>query len=287
MSLIRPIAALVAVLPLAAGCTGLAFLAANAPVAFAPHERIVDLAYGPERRQRLDVYTPVSPAGVAARRPVVVFIHGGSWQTGSKDQYRFVGHALADQGLVAVVINYRLNPDVQFPAFVDDAAAAVAWTLRNIGDYGGDPGQVFVMGHSAGAHSAILLALDARYLAGAGASADDLRGAIGLSGPYDFSIESPALRAIFGTPADVAATQPVSQARGDAPPLLLIHGTADRVCWVTNSIRLTERVRRTGGRAELRLYPGLGHSATISAFTTLRPASAPTLQDVTAFITGG
>lgn len=282
MHLIRALFLLFACLAGPVACTPVAFLAANLPASFAPGERFANLAYGPGRRQRLDVYTP---ADGAAPHPVVVFIHGGSWQAGSKDQYRFVGAALASQGIVAVVINYRLNPEVRFPVFVEDAAAAVAWTLRNAGAYGGDPRRVFVMGHSAGAHSAVLLGLDPRYLAAAGASTHDLRGVIGLSGPYDFGIDSAPLRAIFGG-ADFPSTQPVRQARGDAPPLLLIHGTADRVCWPANSIRLTERVRRAGGEAALRLYPGLGHSATIGAFTSLRRASAPTLADVVAFVRG-
>jgi acetyl esterase/lipase len=214
----------------------------------------------------------------------VVFIHGGSWQTGSKSQYRFVGSALAEQGYLAVVPNYRLSPDVPFPVFVADAARAVAWTLRNIGQYGGDPRRVFVMGHSAGAHIAMLVALDRRYLAAAGASADDLRGAIGLSGPYDFAIDSDLLRSVFGAAPEPRATQPVEYVRGDAPPLLLIHGTDDRVCWVRHSITLSERIRAAGGEADLRLYPGLGHGATVGGFSGLGREAAPTLADVSRFI---
>lgn len=264
------------------GCTSAAFVAANAPSAFGPYERTAGIAYGADPRKSLDVYVPdvlsVDPA------PVVVFIHGGAWQTGSKDQYRFVGSGLAEKGYIAVVANYRLNPDVRFPVFVADAAEAVAWTLRNIGQFGGDPGRVFVMGHSAGAHTAMLLALDRRYLAAAGASPDDIRGAIGLSGPYDFAIDSNPLRAVFGSASDPAETQPVTFVRGDAPPLLLIHGTDDGICWVTHSIRLTGLIRTAGGQAELRLYPGLGHGATVGGFSTLRRKQAPTLEDVAAFI---
>lgn len=264
------------------GCTAAAFVAANAPSAFGPYERTAGIAYGAEPRQRLDVYVP--DAQPAEPRPVIVFIHGGSWQTGSKDQYRFVGSGLAEKGYVSVVASYRLNPEVRFPAFVADAAEAVAWTLRNIGRYGGDPRRVFVMGHSAGAHSAMLLALDRRYLAAAGASPDDLRGAIGLSGPYDFAIDSALLRSVFGSAPDPGDTQPVNFVRGDAPPLLLIHGTDDGICWVTHSIRLTELIRAAGGRADLRLYPGLGHGATVGGLSRLRRAAAPTLEDVAAFV---
>lgn len=278
--------ALVPVLLLAAhllgGCTAAAFLAANAPSAFGPYERVAAIPYGPEPRQQLDVYVP--DAALPGLRPVVVFIHGGSWQSGSKEQYRFVGSGLAERGYIAVVANYRLNPEVRFPGFVADAAGAVAWTLRNIGRYGGDPGRVFVMGHSAGAHTAMLLALDRRYLAAEGTSPEQLRGAIGLSGPYDFAIDSDLLRSVFGSAPEPAETQPVTFVRGDAPPLLLIHGTDDAICWVTHSIRLTELVRAAGGQAELRLYPGLGHGATVGGFSRLRRGQAPTLDDVAAFV---
>jgi len=267
---------------LASGCTPAAFVAANVPSAFGPYERAVGLSYGPDPRQQLDVYVPEGQA--ATPRAVIVFIHGGSWQTGSKDQYRFVGSALAERGYVSVIPNYRLNPEVRFPAFVADAASAVAWTLRNIDRFGGDPGRVFVMGHSAGAHSAMLLALDRRYLAAAGASPDDLRGAIGLSGPYDFAIDSALLRSVFGSASEPAQTQPVTFVRGDAPPLLLVHGTDDRICWVTHSIRLTELIRAAGGEAELRLYPGLGHGGTVGGFSRLGRGRAPSLDEVAGFV---
>ncbi len=264
------------------GCTATAFLAANLPSTFGPWQRFANLAYGPERAQKLDVYVPDSP--VAGTRAVVVFIHGGSWSTGSKKQYRFVASALAEQGIVAVVPDYRLNPKVHFPVFLEDAAGAVAWTLRNIGRYGGDPSRVFVMGHSAGAHMALMLALDRRYLAAAGASADELRGAIGLSGPYEFEIDSPLLRSVFGSAADPQETQPVHLARGDAPPLLLIHGTEDRICLDRNSIRLAERVRAAGGQAELRLYPGADHGDTVGGFVPFWREQVPTVRDVVAFV---
>lgn len=265
------------------GCTAAAFLAANLPSAFGPYERTADLAYGTDPRQQLDVYVPETT--VAEPRTVVVFIHGGSWETGSKDQYRFVGSSLAEQGFIAVLPSYRLSPAVRFPVFVEDAAQAVAWTFHNIGRYGGNPQRVFIMGHSAGAHIALLLTLDRRYLAAAGVSADDLRGAIGLSGPYDFKIDSDLLRSVFGSAPDLRQTQPAHFVRGDAPPLLLIHGTADKVCWDQHSIRLTERIRAAGGTADLRLYPGLGHSDTLGGFSQLRRGVAPTLQDVTRFVT--
>ena len=265
-----------------AGCTSAGFLAANLPAAFGPYQRTADVAYGPEARQKLDVYVPEGTA--LAPRTVVVFIHGGSWESGSKEQYRFVGSALAERGFISVVSNYRLNPGVRFPAFVEDSAQAVAWTLKNIGRFGGDPTRVYVMGHSAGAHIAMLLTLDRHYLAAAGVSADQLRGAIGLSGPYDFKIDSTLLASVFGSVPDPQLTQPAHFARGDAPPLLLIHGSNDRICRDRNSIQLQALIQKAGGSAELRLYPGLSHGDTIASFTKLRRGRAPILDDVAAFI---
>lgn len=276
------LAGLLVVSYLLAGCTAAAFVAANVSSTFGPFERHAGIAYGTEPRQRLDVYVPDGPS--AEPHPVMVFFHGGSWQTGSKDQYRFVGSSLAETGYVTVVANYRLHPEVDFPLFVTDAADAVAWTLRNISQYGGDPGRVFVMGHSSGAHMALLLALDPRYLEAAGASTDDLRGAIGLSGPYNFRIDSGLLQSVFSSAPDPADTQPIHFARRGGPPLLLIHGTNDEVCWASNSIQLTARVREAGGEAELHLYPGVGHGATIAGLSRPGRTYVPTLEAVAAFV---
>ena len=136
-----------------------------------------DVAYGTLPRQKLDIYRP--KAG-AVPRPVVVFFYGGSWDSGSRDGYLFVGEALASRGFVAVVPDYRVHPEVVFPTFLEDAAAAVAWAKRNAGDIGGDPSRVFVMGHSAGAHIAAMVALDPRYLAREGLTP---LGALGLHRP--------------------------------------------------------------------------------------------------------
>jgi acetyl esterase/lipase len=269
---------------LSVGCTSAAILAANGSVAFGPYDRSDDIAYGPDQRQTLDVYVPDGESGVP--RPVVVFFHGGGWSRGSKDIYRFVGSALAEKGAITVIANYRLTPEVRFPVFVEDAASAVAWTFRNIADHGGDPARIFLMGHSAGAHISALLALDPRYLARDGIDTAQLAGVIGLSGPYDFAITAPALESVFGKPADPADTQPVRFVRADAPPVLLLHGTADRLCRYEQSIRLAERLTAAGGQAEVKLYPDRDHTDTVAALSTIRRTRAPTLEDVAAFIGG-
>src|SRR5271166_4009108 len=132
--------------------------------ALAPRDGVAvssDIPYGDGPRRVLDVYAPRS-SGTPA--PVVVFFYGGNWDSGTKAMYRFVGAALAARGVLTVIPDYRLYPQVRFPDFIYDAAAAVAWTRENAAQFGGDPHQLFLMGHSAGAQIATLVALDSTYL---------------------------------------------------------------------------------------------------------------------------
>ena len=137
----------------AAGCSPAVVLNALAPDGLA---REAGLAYGEGPSRRLDVYAPPAAGGP---RPVVVFFYGGSWQNGKREDYRFAGAALAAEGFVAMVPDYRKYPEVRFPGFVEDGASAVAWARREAARFGGDPSKLWVMGHSAGAHIAALLAL--------------------------------------------------------------------------------------------------------------------------------
>ncbi|MDE1907687.1 MAG: alpha/beta hydrolase, partial [Rhodospirillales bacterium] len=130
-------------------------------VAQGPFSVTHDIAYAPYKRDSLDVYKPVH----AHNAPVVVFYYGGSWQDGDKAMYRFVGATLAENGVVTIIPNYRLYPDTLFPGFLQDSAAAFAWAHAHAADYGGNPDQIFVMGHSAGAYNAAMLALDPEWLA--------------------------------------------------------------------------------------------------------------------------
>jgi poly(3-hydroxybutyrate) depolymerase len=151
-----------AVLVLLAACSPLTLL--NGAVPDAASRATSGVAYGPLPRQRLDIYAPPD----ADRAPVVVFFYGGSWRSGDRADYRFAGDALASRGIVAVIADYRLYPEARYPTFLQDAAQVVAWTQQHIGGYGGDPGRVFVAGHSAGGYIAAMLALDPRWLHRAG-----------------------------------------------------------------------------------------------------------------------
>jgi acetyl esterase/lipase len=265
-----------------AGCTTLMFAGANIPAAFGDYELRRDVAYGQHVRQRLDVYVPeVVPPGGA---PVIVFWHGGGWIDGDRARYRFVGAALADAGYVVVLPDYRLYPEVRFPAFVDDAALAFKWVHDNAARFGGDATKLFVMGHSAGAHQAALLALDPRYLDAVGGDRRWIRGVIGLSGPYALVPDTELLRSIFSAPATPADWQAVAHVDGAAPPTLLAHGENDGIVWIAHSEALATALRAAGVDVTLRRYAHRNHADTVAALSVPARGRAPVLADIRAFV---
>ena len=270
-----------------AACADVELFVANIASEGGPYRRADNLAYGTEPRQKLDIYRPDhAPAATGGTGlPVVVFFHGGSWASDSKNEYRFVGAALAEKGWLGIVPSYRLYPEVAFPTFVEDAALAVAWAAKHAAEFGGDPKRLFVMGHSAGAHLALSIALDRHYLATVGASADDIKGVIGLSGAYDFlPFTSTAVQRVFAGVTNPLDTQPIHFARADAPPILLLHGTADELVPVSNSRNLADAIRRAGGDVTLKLYEGRAHGDTVAVFSALSGSGPPVLADITEFI---
>ncbi len=270
-------------LPLAAlatGCSPVALLNAAAPND--TYRRRGDIAYGTLPRQRLDLYLP---ADLATAAPVITFFYGGSWQWGSRADYLFVGEALAAQGFVAAVADYRVYPEATFPTFVEDSARALAWVRRHAGDFGGDDRRVFLMGHSAGAYNALMVAANERYLSDLGMSPLQVRGVIGIAGPYDFlPLTSNRLKAIFGPEEGLAQTQPINLVTGHEPPLLLLHGDQDVTVRPRNSQRLAARVRELGGRVDLIRYPDHGHRSIIAALAAPFRGHSTVLADLAAFV---
>ncbi|MBB5373428.1 alpha/beta hydrolase [Acidocella aromatica] len=252
-------------------------------LAYGPYALTQNIPYAPGPRGGLDVYAPLH----ARNAPVVVFYYGGSWQSGDKAMYRFVGAALASRGVVAVIPDYRVYPQARFPGFLQDCAAAFAWAHSHAGAYGGDPGRIFVMGHSAGAYNAAMLALAPEWLAPYGLSPGrDVAGLIGLAGPYDFlPLTDPALKTIFGPPGQLARTQPINFVASGAPPAFLAAGTRDATVDPGNSARLARRLAQSGDAVELKLYPGIDHRRLIGAFSPLLRGLAPVLADSLDFIT--
>lgn len=279
----KPLLVLAALATLAAlsACTALGLLDATTPSA--GYRRTADIPYGPLARQKLDVYVP---DGARAPLPVVVFFYGGSWQEGRREQYRFAGEALASRGFLAVVPDYRVYPEVRFPDFLRDGAAAVRWVRDHAGQYGGDASRLFLAGHSAGAYNAAMLALDGRWLGEAGLTPQtSVRGWIGLSGPYDFlPIRSPVIQTIFGPRESWPATQPVAYVSAAAPPALLLTGAADTRVLPGNTDRLAARLREAGVPVTVLAYPGVGHGRTVAALARPFRSDPPILEEIRRFV---
>ncbi|MCZ8286724.1 MAG: alpha/beta hydrolase [Bacteroidia bacterium] len=278
-----PRRSLFAMLPaLLTACSGADLL--NATVATDTYRRTDNIAYGPEARQRLDVY---QPQGGVRNAPVVVFFYGGSWSKGERADYRFVGEAPASQGIVAVVADYRLSPAVRYPVFVQDSARAVRWARDHAAEYGADPARLFVMGHSAGAYNAAMVALDARWLQAEGMKPSQLAGWIGLAGPYDFlPIGDPQTQVAFEWPATPADSQPLVHASRASPPALLLAPTEDRsVNPQRSTVAMAQRLKNSGVPVESALLDGVSHVTLIASMAAVLRGRAPVLERVTAFVT--
>ena len=271
------------------GSLGALLASACAPTtllnAVAPRGGVVttSAAYADGPRHRVDVYAPAGER----QAPVVVFIYGGGWRAGDRGMYRFVGASLAAAGLVCVVPDYRVWPEVRSPAFVQDAAQAVGWARAHAAEHGGDPARLFLMGHSAGAQIVALLALNPAWLGAVGMQPGrDLRGVVGLAGPYDFlPLQSDTLKDIFGPEDQRPASQPINFVTPGAPPMLLATGDEDTTVLPRNSQRLAAKLREAGNQAELIIYPGVGHATIMGAFSAPLGFIAPVRQDVLRFIT--
>jgi acetyl esterase/lipase len=242
-----------------------------------------DIAYGPGPRQTLDVYTPKSTAGPA---PVLVFFYGGGWSAGRRQDYAWVGQALASRGFVVVVPDYRLVPDVRYPTFVQDCALAVRWAHDHAAAFGGDPNRILLAGHSAGAYNAVMLALDPAFLRAAGVDPSVIRGAAGLSGPYDFyPFDVAASRNAFGRWPDPRATQPIAYASlPGRPPIFMAQGGKDVTVGVHNAVNLDRDLRAAGNVSELKIYPELNHFNTVLSLSRPFRGKAPVLEDMVAFL---
>ena len=237
-----------------------------------------DLPYGDDARQRLDLYVPDEAPPTA---PLLVFFYGGRWESGSKDLYPFVGQAFASRGYITAVADYRLYPQVRYREILEDGAAAVATASRLVGGGHG----VVLVGHSAGAYIAAMLALDQRLLAAAEVDRCRIAAAIGLSGPYDFlPLDDDTLRQIFGPGPAGPETQPISYVDPADPPMLLATGSDDTTVKPGNTIRLAERLSAAGVVAESRVYDGLNHVRVVAALAAPLRFLAPVLDDVDGFV---
>ncbi|MBB3227531.1 acetyl esterase/lipase [Luteibacter sp. Sphag1AF] len=276
----RPVLLTLAVVLLSA-CHSVFFGAINARQ---PSSGVVahpDILFDKASGLSLDVYSPVN----ATHAPVVVFFYGGSWKSGQRQWYRWMGEALAAKGIVAIIPDYRKWPQVKMAGFMQDSATAVAWAHAHAAEFGGNPASLFVMGHSAGGHIGALLATDGRWLQAVGMKPRDLAGFIGLAGAYDFlPLDEKDYFDMFGhTAQEQYQSQPINFVDGDEPPMLLLQGDDDGTVEPSNAISLEGRMLAHGETAEVHMYPDLGHMGLVFAFGPTK-GKAPALADTLKFI---
>lgn len=281
------VAALIVFCSLVSACSALNV--ANWLVPTGTYSATTDIEYGADPREKLDVYRPRLPADQQVAHdayPVVVFFHGGTWTRGERRDYKFIGEALASQGIVVIVAGYRLYPQVRYPDFLADCARAVAWAQREVSRFGGDSRRLFLMGHSSGAYNAAMLALDPRWLSSAGLTPSALAGWIGLAGPYDFlPMTDVEAQPVFYHPDYPPGSQPIDYA-SMAAPLTFLGAAAsdDLVDPERNTKQLADKLRAAGVPVTLRIYARASHYTLIGAFARPLRGLAPVLNDVAAFV---
>lgn len=246
-----------------------------------------DVAYGPGAAHRLDVYRPAA----GGPHPVLVYVHGGSWNSGNKELYAPAAQRFVREGLVVVVPGYTLYPKGTYRQQVEDVTAALAWTLENVERFGGDPRRVVVGGQSAGAHLAALAVLDERWLGARDHSGAEICGWYGVSGVYDIHTQmdferangrkGELLLAVMEGQPNFAAASPITYTRPGLPPILLVHGDADRTVPVSMAQSFHARLQSVGARSELKVYPRAGHSGLL--FDALANDPARLIADLAEF----
>jgi acetyl esterase/lipase len=241
------------------------------------------VAYGPDPRQRLDLYAPAGRPETPV--PLLMFFYGGAWNSGDRAQYAWAGQALASRGFVVAIADHRLAPRFRYPSFVEDGAAAVARARALATEHGGDPDRILLSGHSSGAYIAAMLAYAPQFLEAAGVGHDRVKAFAGLSGPYDFyPFDVPASVEAFAGVADPRMTQPVNLDLSQAPPTFIAHGSRDQVVQPRNTTSLARALSIAGRVVEMKIYPGLDHKDVVVALSRMFRNKAPVLDDMTAFL---
>ncbi len=260
-------------------CTPLQFALVNVPSLTYDGQISEDVPYGQLLRQKLDIYVPNIDQKTF---PVVVFFHGGRWTDGSKEQYKFVGMTLSKMGYVVVLPNTRLYPDVKFPTFAEDAAKSVAWVHKNIVRYKGNQ-NLFISGHSSGAHLGALIIADDSYLAVHDLKPNIVNAFAGISGPYDFVPKATDIKDIFGPPENYPNMVVTNFIDGDEPPMLLIYTDQDNTVHPRNLEALKAGIEKANGKVQTTIYATGGHAAPVAAFSWVNPSDLPVPKDIDDF----
>ena len=261
------------------GCSSLDMVNAFTP---SPNGLPVTLSYGSSERQRVDVYQ------AGRRKPLVIFFYGGSWNSGSRTDYRFVARAFNDLGYSVAIPDYRLTPEALYPDFLKDSAQAISLLINRAEEFGADPQRVILVGHSAGAYNAMMVALDQRWL-----SPEDrqrIRGVIGLASPVNFlPIQLPAARLAFHWPNTPRDSQPIEHVSSSSPPMLFINANNDPLVDPSiNSIAMAEKLRAANVYVEVENFDGplgmINHARLVATLSPTFQFLSPTLDKSRVFI---
>ncbi len=270
-------------------CTPVKIL--NSLVPETSYQLISAKAYGTSNRQKLDIYLPkVNPKENAtpstnALKKVVIFYYGGNWDSGERADYKFVAEALVSHGYIVVIPDYRIYPEVLFPAFMADPVTAAKWVKTHINQYGGDVNKVFLAGHSAGAHMAVMMSINPEYLAVESLQPKDFSGVIGLAGPYDFlPLKSDRLKTIFGNEAEQWKSQPINFVDGKNPPILLAVGKKDGTVWPRNTYNLAKKIKENNGLVEVVEFVNYGHIDMVTKLAKPLRGDGELLNAITTFV---
>ncbi len=266
---------------LLSACTQVGITLANMPSHFSDTQVIKDISYGEESWQKLDLYIPQKAKEKSL--PVVVFFYGGRWEDGNKGIYKFIGNAFSKKDYIVVIADYSKYPKVKFPTFVEDAAAAIAWTSENINNYGGVKERIYLSGHSSGAHIAALAISDDRYLQKHNKTVSTVKAFVGLAGPYDFVPEEEDLKDMFGPPDNYPNIQVPTFIDGSEPPMLLLWGEDDNLVIQRNLDRLKDKIKSKSGSVETKIYPDMDHFQIITNFTWFLPSNESVIDDTINF----
>ena len=248
------------------------------------------LAYGANARQKLDIYLPKAADQSTKLDPtklkkVIIFYYGGNWDSGERANYKFVAQALVSHGYIVVIPDFRVYPEVLFPALMADPVTVAKWVKTHINQYGGDVNKVFLAGHSSGAHMAVMMSINPEYLAEASLKPNDFAGVIGLAGPYDFlPLKSDRLKTIFGNEAQQIKSQPINFVDGKNPPLLLAVGKKDGTVWPRNTVNLAKKIKENNGLVEVVEFENYGHVDMVAKLAKPLRGDGKLLKTITTFI---
>lgn len=254
------------------------------------YELVSAVEYGTNARQKLDIYLPKAAdestkLESAALKKVIIFYYGGNWDSGERADYKFAAEALVGHGYIVVIPDYRVYPEVLFPGFMADPVNAAKWVKTNIKKYNGDANKVFLAGHSAGAHIAVMMAINPEYLAQASLKSIDFAGVIGLAGPYDFlPLKSDRLKIIFGPEAEQWKSQPINFVDGKNPPIFLAVGMKDGTVWPRNTYNLAKKIKEKTGLVEVHEFASYGHVDMVAKLAKPLRGNGELLKSVINFI---